>query len=582
MSIILRPYQEQIESGVFDTWQKPRADGQAGTVNTLAVAPTGAGKTAIMSSVVKKIQEPTVSIAHRQELVSQISVALARNDIHHRVIASDSVIRFCISRHVEEFGKNYHHDNAPDMVAGIQTLPRRKDNLAQKLNQVKMWNGDEAHHFCPDNQWGKGVELLPNAFGLGVTASPLRADRKPLGRINGGLFDHMVVGPSMRDLITMGYLSEYRLIAPTMSIDRSQIPLSEATGELNQTKAREASHKSQIVGDIVDNYMKFAPGKRGIAFVVDIETAKETAERFNAAGIKAAAVSAKTPDKIRQDAIRRFSRGELKVLVNVDLFGEGFDVPAVEVVMMGRPTESFGLYLQQFGRALRIFDGKLYGIIIDHVGNWLRHGLPDAKRLWSLEADLRGTPRGKRDPDVMPLRRCSSCFNAYEAITSTCPYCGHVEEPESRAGPEFVDGDLTELSPEFLASLRGHVEEPESRAGPEFVDGDLTELSPEFLASLRGQVDAIQHGRAAIPHNISDPVIIRAIENNFRKRQAAQQELHDTINLWAGIQTQVHDRTDSQAYRIFYHTFGTDVSSAQLMNTAEMMKLTEQIREGFH
>ena len=507
--------------------------------------------TAIMSSVVKKIQEPTVSIAHRQELVSQISVALARNEIHHRVIASDSVIRFCISRHVEEFGKNYHHDKAPDMVAGIQTLPRRKKDLSQILHQVKMWNGDEAHHFCPDNQWGKGVELLPNAFGLGVTASPLRADRKPLGRINGGLFDHMVVGPSMRDLITMGYLSEYRLIAPTMSIDRSQIPLSEATGELNQTKAREASHKSQIVGDIVDNYMKFAPGRRGIAFVVDIETAKETAERFNAAGIKAMAVSSKTPDKIRQDAIRRFSRGELKVLVNVDLFGEGFDVPAVEVVMMGRPTESFGLYLQQFGRALRIFDGKLYGIIIDHVGNWLRHGLPDAKRLWSLEADLRGTPRGKRDPDVMPLRRCSACFNAYEAITNKCPYCGHVEEPESRSGPEFVDGDLTELS-------------------------------PEYLAQLRGEISNIQHGRAAIPHNISDPVIIRAIENNFRKRQTAQQELHDTINLWAGIQTQVHDRTDSQAYRIFYHTFGTDVSSAQLMNTAEMMKLTDQIREGFH
>ena len=548
MSVILRPYQQEIETGVFEAWQQPRADGP---VNVLAVAPTGAGKTKIMASVIKKINDPTMSIAHRQELVSQISMALAQNEIYHRVIASDSVVRFCISRHIEEFGRNYHHDSSPDMVAGIQTLPRRKDNLVQVLNKVKVWNGDEAHHFCPNNQWGKGVELLPNAYGLGVTASPLRADRKPLGRMNGGLFDHMISGPSMRDLINLGYLSEYRLIAPTISIDRAQIPLSDATGELNQTKAREASHKSRIVGDIVDNYLKFAPGKRGIAFVVDIETAKETADRFNAAGAKAMAVSAKTPDKIRQDAIRRFSRGDISVLVNVDLFGEGFDVPAVEVVMMGRPTESFGLYLQQFGRALRIFEGKTYGIIIDHVGNWLRHGLPDAKRSWSLEADLRGTPRGKADPEVMPLRRCSACFAAYEAITITCPYCGNVEQPESRSGPEFVDGDLTELS-------------------------------PEYLAKLRGEISAVESGRALIPNNITDPVIIRAIENNFRKRQAAQLELRDTINLWAGVETKVHDRTDSQAYRLFYHRFGVDVSTAQTLKTAEMMKLTEQIREGFH
>ena len=551
MPIVLRPYQQQIETDVFEAWQKHRADNSKGVVNVLAVAPTGAGKTAIMSSTVKRINDPTMSIAHRQELVSQISLALARNEIYHRVIASDSVVRFCITRHIEELGKNYHDQGSPDMASGIQTLLRRKDTLTQILNRVKIWNGDEAHHFCPDNQWGKSVELMPNAFGLGFTASPLRADRKPLGRINGGLFDHMVQGPSMRDLINTGYLSDYRLIAPTMSINRAQIPVSEATGELNQKKAREASHKSQIVGDIVDNYLKFAPGKRGIAFVVDIETAKETAERFNAAGVKAMAVSSNTPDTIRQDAIRRFSRGDLMVLVNVDLFGEGFDVPAVEVVMMGRPTESFGLYMQQFGRALRTFTGKDFGIIIDHVGNWLRHGLPDAKRLWSLEADIRGTPRGKPDESVIPLRRCSSCFSAYEAITNVCPYCGHIEVPESRNGPEFVDGDLTELS-------------------------------PEYLAKLRGEITAIESGRALIPRNIIDPIVVRAIENNFKKRQSAQLELRDTINLWAGVETKVNDRTDSQAYRLFYHRFGVDVITAQTLKTAEMMKLTEKIREGFY
>lgn len=543
MTITLRPYQQQIQSDVFEAWQ-------GGNKNVLAVAPTGAGKTAIMSSVTKNISDPSVSIAHRQELVSQISVALARNDIYHRIIASEQVVKFCISRHVEEFGKNFHHHNAPVATAGVQTIIRRGDSLRQWCASLKMWNIDEAHHVTPDNSWGKAVDMFPNAFGLGFTASPLRADRKPLGRALGGVFDHMVQGPSMRDLINTGYLSDYRLIAPTLSIDRSQIPVSEATGELNQTKTREASHKSQIVGDIVENYLKFASGKRGITFVVDIETAKDVANRFNAAGVKAMAVSSKTPDRIRQDAIRRFGRGDLTVLVNVDLFGEGFDVPAVEVVMMGRPTESFGLYLQQFGRALRMFDGKLFGIIIDHVGNWKRHGLPDAKRLWSLEQDLRGTPRGKPDPDVIPLRRCTSCFSTYEAITNTCPYCGHVEVPEARNGPEFVDGDLMEID-------------------------------AETLAKMRGEVELIENGEPKIPYG-ADGAIVGALQKHFKARQLAQQELRDCINMWAGIQIQVHDRTESNAYRLFYHTYGMDVLTAQSMKTKEMINLTEEIRKGFH
>jgi DNA repair protein RadD len=551
MGVILRPYQQDVETGIFEAWQKPRADNTVGTRNVLAVAPTGAGKTAIMSSVTKKITSPSASIAHRQELVSQISLALARNEIYHDIIAAEPVIRFCIGRHIEELGKNFHHAKAPVATAGVQTIIRRGDSLKQWCSSVGMWNIDEAHHVTPDNSWGKAVNMFPNAFGLGFTASPLRADRKPLGRALGGIFDHMVLGPTMRELIRMGYLSEYRLIAPTLSIDRAQIPISEATGELNQTELRKAAHKSTVTGDIVENYLKFASGMRGIAFVVDIEQAKETAERFNAAGVKAMAVSSKTPDLIRQDAIRRFSRGDLTVLVNVDLFGEGFDVPAVEVVMMGRPTESFGLYLQQFGRALRLFDGKLFGIIIDHVGNYARHGLPDAKRTWSLEQDLRGTPRGQRDPDVLPMRRCTQCFSGYEAITMKCPFCGYVEEPESRAGPEFVDGDLTELS-------------------------------PEFLARLRGEVEAIEHGSAGIPYGVTDPAIIGAINKNFRNRQALQTELRDAINLWAGIETTINGRTDSQAYSVFYHKFGVDVLTAQKMPAKDMSKLLEKIREGFY
>jgi DNA repair protein RadD len=128
----------------------------------------------------------------------------------------------------------------------------------------------------------------------------------------------------------------------------------------------------------------------------------------------------------------------------------------------------------------------------------------------------------------------------------------------------------------------GHIEEPESRAGPEFVDGDLTELSPEFLARLRGEVEAIEHGSAAIPYGVTDPAIIGAINKNFRNRQALQTELRDAINLWAGIETTINGRTDSQAYSVFYHKFGVDVLTAQKMPAKDMSKLLEKIREGFY
>ena len=549
MPVILRPeYQQPIQDGIFQNWQLPRVDGKKGPCNVLVVAPTGAGKTMIMSSTVKNVDGPTVSTAHRQELVSQISLALAKNEIYHRIHASEAVIKFCITRHIDEVGANFHHDKAPDSVSGVKTLLNRANPLAQYLNSVRAWNTDEGHHMTPKNSWGQASLLMPNAFGVGFTASPLRADRQPLGRVNGGMYDYMTLGPSMRELIDTGFLSDYRLIAPPVSIDRSQIKLSEKTGELNLDSMRKASHKSKIVGDIVENYLKFAPGKRGIAFVVDIETAIDVAKKFNEAGVKAMAVSSKTPDKIRQDAIRRFGTGELTVLVNVDLFGEGFDVPAVEVVMMGRPTESFGLYLQQFGRALRVFAGKLYGIIIDHVGNYLRHGLPDAHRSWSLEADLRGTPRGIPDPNVLPLTRCTECWKAYEAITSTCPFCQHVSEPASRKGPQFVDGDLAEID-------------------------------AETLAEMRGQVSNIQSWNSEL--SVHDDVVSRSKKINIQKRQTSQTELRDAIELWAGVQTQAHGRTTSNAYRIFYHKFGCDVLTAQSMKLPEMVKMTEEIRKEF-
>ena len=537
-----------MQDDIFAGWANGRVDGNHGPCNVLAQAPTGAGKTVVMSRTVQNVSGATVSIAHRAELVSQISRALAKSGIYHRIIGADSVVKFCITRHIEEFGKTFHDDHAKDAVAGVKTILKRADDLLQWRHGVQVWNIDEAHHVVPSNQWGTAVDLFPNAFGLGFTASPFRADRQPLGRIHGGVFDCMVKGPTMRQLIEQGYLSDYRLIAPTMSIDRDAIPVSQSTGELNQVTMRKVAEQSTIVGDMVENYLRFASGKSAIGFVVDIEAAKETARRFCEAGVKAVAISGKTPDTVREDAVKRFERRQIDVLINVDLFGEGFDVPGVEVVMMGRPTESLGLYMQQFGRALRVAPGKPCGIIIDHVGNWKRHGLPDQNRVFSLEIDERGRPRNT-DPDLIPMRRCLSCFSTYQALTRTCPYCGYYDEPAARNGPEFVDGDLTELS-------------------------------PEFLMQLRGQVSAIDTMTPAIPMG-ADDIIIAAKKKQHRIRLETLGELRGAINMWAGVQTTLHDLSESKAYSLFYHRFGVDVLTAQTLGTPDMRKLTAQIESTF-
>lgn len=534
--IKLRDYQIKLRDDVYTTWRD-------GHKNVIAVAPTGSGKTRIISDIILNCGVPCVAIAHRQELVSQISLALAENGVYHNVMAPQSVIDFCITRHVDVCGKKYHRASSNVHVAGVQTLLRRVTPRMKR--DIKLWVTDEAHHLLPKNQWGKAAALFPNAYGLGVTASPIRCDNQPLGAQHGGVFDKMVSGPTMRELIDVKYLADYRIFAPKSSINRDTIKRSQATGDFSQHALRKELEKSTITGDIVSHYQKIAMGKRGITFVVGVDMAHEVAEKYNNVGIPAEAISAKTADRVRQNAIRKFENGDILQLVNVDLFGEGFDVPAVEVVSMGRPTESFGLYLQQFGRALRPLQGKTHGIIIDHVGNVMRHGLPDAYREWTLDQPIKGV-KGQRDPNIMPVRTCESCFSAYEATTDTCPYCGHITLPQGRSRPEYVDGDLIEFD-------------------------------TKLLEELRGKIGAVMNGHPALPTNAS-PMVINAVKKNWKNRQQAQLDLKSAINLWAGIQVTVNGKTDSEAYRIFYHTYGVDVLTAQIADRLTMITLTEVIR----
>jgi superfamily II DNA or RNA helicase len=532
----LRDYQLEGKHGVYAQWH-------AGCRTCMLVLPTGAGKTVVFANILAEFTGAACAVAHRAELVVQMSVALAREGVRHRVIGPSNLQRACSSAHLDRLKRDYIDPNGRVAVASIDTLIGMEPTTPW-LHQVGLWIMDEAHHVLAENKWGQGCLLFPNAYGLGVTATPIRADGKGLGRHADGLMDAMVVGPTMRELIERGFLTEYRVFAPPSDIDLSQVPVT-GSGDYSPIKLRGARRRSHITGDVVQHYLRIAKGKLGVTFDTDIESATDTAQAYRDAGVPAQVVTSKTPDHVRSSILRRFEAREVLQLVNVDLFGEGFDLPAIEVVSMARPTQSYSLYCQQFGRALRPLEGKTHAIIIDHVGNVIRHGLPDARREWTLDRRER---RSRNAPtDVIPVRSCTNpaCVAVYERVLVACPYCGTV--------PPIV-----------------------GRSSPEQVDGDLAELDPAVLAALRGERDRIDRP-VVFPQGL--PLAARGnLVRTHEERQQAQNSLRKTMSLWGGWNHSL-ERSQAEGHRRFFYAFGIDVMTAQTLNSEKARELETRIRE---
>lgn len=564
MPVKLRPYQADLDQATNAAWQ-------AGAVDVGANSATGSGKTVFFSHKMLEHNGASIAVAHRQELTSQISVALARNGVRHKIIGQSALIKNINALHIAELGYSYYDANARCAAAGVDTLIRLKEHERAWCNQVTLFVQDEAHHALRENKWGAARTMFPNARGLHVSATWIRADGKGLGRHADGFVDVLVNAPSMRDLINMGYLTDYRILSvkPT-DLDLSKVDIS-STGDFNLHQLRDAVHKSQrLVGDVVRHYLEWAPGKLGVTFAVDVEEATKIAVAFRAAGVPAEVVSAKTPDSLRMEILRRFKRREVLQLVNVDLFGEGFDLPAIEVVSFARPTESWSLYCQQFGRVLRLMldpslyaiwdslsdaqrlayiaaSGKPYGMIIDHVGNVIRHMGPPDKRI-EFTLDRRERRGGGKPSDAIPMRTCLNpkCLWPYERVFKCCPYCGHYPEPPARSGPEFVDGDLIELSPEILAQMRGEIAR---------IDGP----APVWPGA--------------------DYMVRMSVNKKHVERQQAQAALRNAMSWWSGLQDALGRPDLEEKYRRFYLTFGMDTATAQTLGAPDAEKLRGKICE---
>jgi len=529
----LRPYQSDLVAGI----EGVLANGGC----ALGVLPTGGGKTPISSRVLKNRGEPCVAIAHRKELVGQMSRALAREGMHHRIIAPPPTIKDIVASHVEQFGRSYFRCNADPAVAGIDSV---KNAPKPWREAVKLWWLDEGHHLLRENKWGKGLAMFPNAQGFGVTATPERPDGKGLGKHADGLYTHLVEGPSMRTLIDAGYLTDYRIASPPTDLDLSGVRVG-STGDFVRRALSAAVHKSRIVGDVVAHYKRFAEGLLGVTFAVDIAAAHEIADAYTAAGVPALAVSSKTPASERAAALRKFARRDVLQLVNVDLFGEGFDAPAMGVVSMARPTRSWVVYCQQFGRVLRLMAGKLFGLLLDHVGNVAALGLPDRPRQHSL--DRRQRRAGAKR--TIQTTTCAECFFVYERVHYKCPFCGASPVPADRSKPELVAGDLVELDPETLAQMRGEVAK---------VDRTDTEVAAFYKGKWLLEV--------AINANVA----------RHRRTREAQVKMREAANLWAGCKAG-EGLDERECHRAFFLAFGVDTLTAQAMGERDALSLCARI-----
>lgn len=403
-----------------------------GNKNVLFVLPTGGGKTFVfcyISANAVSRGNNVLILVHRRELLLQASASLSAIGIDHGCIAPGMPF-----------------NNKPVQVASTQTLVNRMHRMAWRPNLVVI---DEAHHLTIKSTWGKIVEFYGDAHKLGVTATPCRLDGQGLGIHNDGIFETMVQGPTIRELIDEGHLVQPKVYAPQIQLDLSH--LKTVGGDYARGAAGEFMDRPSITGDAVAHYRKLCNYQPAIAFCSSVKHAEHVAEQFRSSGYVAASLDGSMDNRARKKLIADLGVGKIHVLTSCDIISEGTDIPIVSAAILLRPTQSESLYLQQVGRALRKYDGKEHAIILDHVGNCMRHDMPDADRDWSLDAKKR-SKRGKSDEASLPVRQCEQCYAVHKPAPR-CPSCGFLY-PVVERKIETVEGELTEVDPAVVKQQR--------------------------------------------------------------------------------------------------------------------------------
>ncbi|WP_041815687.1 DEAD/DEAH box helicase [Levilactobacillus brevis] len=380
----LHPYQTDLVNQARQALAK-------GKKAVLLQSPAGSGKSVMIAEIarlaVAKGGQVMVTV-HRKELVNQIKQSFRENEVD---------LTRCT---ILTVGKIAHR---------LNILPKPTLIIT-----------DETHHSLAKT-YQTIYDYYQGVPRLGFTATPWRLNGKGLHDV----YDAMILGPSIDWLIENHYLAPYKYYSVKL-VDDAKLKKS-STGDYTSKSMDEAVGRT-IFGDVVKTYQEKTPGQQAIVYAHSVEFSKAIAQAFQAAGIEAAHADAKTPSAERERIMSGFKSGSLKVLCNVDLISEGFNVPDCSVVIMLRPTESLVLFIQQSMRSMRYRPDKV-ATIIDHVGNYLRFGLPDDEHQWILADRKKRKKQGASD--APPIRTCEFCFAVIPAAAVICPVCGRKMEKSS-------------------------------------------------------------------------------------------------------------------------------------------------------
>lgn len=445
MKVVLRDYQDKAVHDIRLAFRQHK--------RVILVLATGAGKTVVFSHIAMNAAakgRKVLILAHRDQLIKQASRKLNDNSLRHGIIMA-----------------GYTPDYAASVqLASVQTLVRRLDKVRFKPDLIVI---DECH-LSAAASYLKVLEAFPDALVLGVTGSPCRLDNKPLGREFGGVYDFMVTGISIRQLIERGFLVRPSVYAPAEQIDLSGIKKS--MGDYKTDELAAVVDKPKLIGDAVDQYQKICPGVPAVAWCVTVQHAQHVADEFNARGINAVMLCGDHDTAYRDDTLKKLATGEVQVVTFVGILVEGVDVPEIGAVLMLRPTMSLASYLQVIGRGLRPAPGKDCCYVLDHAGLSFKHGLADEEREWSLDWGEKKKAGKKKVSDApVDVIQCKGCYAVFSpdagklaaerkravepsfTAACCCPNCGKIVETKIRK-LEQQDGELQEITPEMAERMR--------------------------------------------------------------------------------------------------------------------------------
>ncbi len=424
----LRPYQEQLVLEVRDAWRH-------GKKSPCIVLPCGGGKSVIVAEIAKRTTDNgrrVLFLVHRRELCEQI----------------------------EQTFRRWGVDMLRCQIMMVQTAAKR----IAKLPEPSLIITDENHHALA-RSYKHVYDAFPNAYRVGVTATPVRLDGSGLGDVN----DQLIQGVSAKWLIQNHFLSPYDYYAPSL-VDMTGISIKK--GDYDVSSVEKLMLRKAIYGDVIRYYRQYADGMQAVCYCTSVRHSMETAMQFNLAGIEAAHIDGKTPKAERDRIIEQFRDGALDILCNVDLISEGFDVPDCGCVIQLRPTQSLTLYIQQSMRCMRYREGKR-AIILDHVGNYARFGMPDDNREWDLEGRKKSGKKKAEAEKTVAVKTCPECFAAFSPTDAdgkpvlSCPYCGHVLPAQKRENEmETVSAELQKIEG-FVLDFKTP---EECRSYPELID----------------------------------------------------------------------------------------------------------------